>query len=263
MEIPKAFRHEAALASHAGVVTKIEKAPQGGHFIWIGSEKVYADPELTVKVQPGQHVDPGDSLTDGIPHPMKIVEHKGLGAGRAHFVDALHKVYQNEGVNLDRRHLELLAKSEINHVRLTEADPEHPELLKGDVVNYNALRDAYAKDVVHLAPRDAIGRRLGGDVLHHTLGTPITNALVREFQDAGLREIPVAKRMPSVEFVMRPFAINPLLERDWMARLAHRYLKSTIGEAASTGEEADLHGTHPVPAYAYGAEMRHGPGGTY
>ena len=263
LEIPKAFRHEAALAEHTDVVTKIEKAPQGGHFIWVGTRKVYADPELDVTVHVGQHVDAGDALTDGVPHPAKIVEHKGIGAGRAYFVDALHRVYQNEGVNLDRRHLELLAKSEINHVKLTEADPEHPELLKGDVVNYNALREAYGRDPVHLPVSEALGRRLGADVLHHTVGTSITPSLVRELQDAGMRHIPVARRMPSVEFVMKPFTMNPLLDKDWMARLAHRYLKGTIQQAAHTGDDSDLHGTHPVPAYAYGAEMRHGAGGTY
>lgn len=263
LEIPKAFRHEAALATQAGVVTKIEKAPQGGHFVWVGSQKIYADPELDVTVKPGQHVEAGDALTDGVPHPARVVEHKGIGAGRAYFVDALHRVYQNEGVNLDRRHLELLAKSEINHVRLTEADPEHPELLKGDVVNYNALRDAYGRDAVRLRTDEAVGRRLGGEVLHHTVGTPVTPALARELREAGVHEVPVARRMPSVEFVMRPFTMNPLLDRDWMARLAHRYLKGSIQDAAHIGDESDLHGTHPVPAYAYGAEMRHGPGGTY
>ena len=148
-------------------------------------------------------------------------------------------------------------------MKLTEADPEHPELLKGDVVNYNALREAYGRDPVHLPVSEALGRRLGADVLHHTVGTSITPSLVRELQDAGMRHIPVARRMPSVEFVMKPFTMNPLLDKDWMARLAHRYLKGTIQQAAHTGDDSDLHGTHPVPAYAYGAEMRHGAGGTY
>jgi len=69
--------------------------------------------------------------------------------------------------------------------------------------------------------------------------------------------------MPKVEFVMKPFAMNPLLEKDWMARLGHRYLKTTLQEAAHFGETADIHGTHPVPAYAYGAEIQNGPSGRF
>jgi hypothetical protein len=73
----------------------------------------------------------------------------------------------------------------------------------------------------------------------------------------------VNKRLPQVEFVMKPFAMNPLLESDWMARLAHRYLKGSLQQAAQFGETSDIHGTHPIPAYAYGAELRNGPSGQY
>jgi hypothetical protein len=62
---------------------------------------------------------------------------------------------------------------------------------------------------------------------------------------------------------MKPFTMNPLLETDWMARLAHRYLKNTLQEAAQFGEVSDLHGTHPVPAYAFGAELHHGAAGAF
>ena len=263
LEIPKAFRHEAALAPVTGQVTAVERAPQGGHYIRVGTSKLYADPELELRVRVGDHVEAGDALTDGVPHPAKVVEHKGLGAGREYFVNALHKVYKDEGVNLDRRHLELLAKSEINHVRLGEVDPRHPELLKGDVVNYNTFRDAYATDAHPVPTERAVGMRLGKEVLHHTVGTPVTESLARELRARGVGEVHVARGMPAVEFVMKPFTMNPLLDKDWMARLAHRYLKSTLQDAAHTGDEADLHSTHPVPAWAFGAELHHGAGGNF
>jgi DNA-directed RNA polymerase subunit beta' len=263
LEIPQAFKHEAVLAPRDGVVTKIEKAPQGGHYLYLGDQKLYANPELTLKAYVGQHVEAGDALTDGVPHPAKVVAAKGIGAGRAYFVDALHKVYKDEGINLDRRHVELLAKSELNHVKFLEADPHHPEFLKGDVVNYNAFRDAYAKEVERVPVDHAVGLRLGAEVLHHTVGSPITPNLARELKGHGIKEVLVNKRLPQVEFIMRPFTMNPLLEPDWMARLSHRYLKGSIQQAAHFGEESDIHSTHPVPAYAYGAELRNGPSGTY
>ncbi len=73
----------------------------------------------------------------------------------------------------------------------------------------------------------------------------------------------MAKRMPRVEFVMKPFAMNPLLHPDWLGRMAHRYLKGSVLQGVHGGEESDLHGTHPVPGYAFGAELKHGPNGTY
>ena len=263
LDVPKAFKYEAMLAPVTGVVRKIEKAPQGGHYIFVDTKSIYASPDLNMKVVVGQGVEVGDALTDGVPHPAKVVAAKGLGAGRAYFVEAVHNLYKNEGVNLDRRHIELLAKSEINHVRLLEADSDHPELLKGDIINYNAFRDAYHKDATRVSVANAVGHRLGHEVLHHTVGTQITPALATSLKAHGVHDVAINKRIPQVEFVMKPFTMNPLLESDWMARLSHRYLKNTLQEAAQFGEVSDIHGTHPVPAYAYGAELHHGASGAF
>lgn len=263
LEIPKAFRHESVLAPIPGMITSVERAPQGGHYITIEKKKLYAAPELTVRVVKGDRVVAGDALTDGVPNPSKVVNYKGIGPGRAYFVDALHGVYKAEGINLDRRHVELLAKADLNHVRVLDHDPEHPELLRGDIVPYNTFRDAYAKDAVVLSVKDALGRRLGQEIFHFTVGTPITPAVQRELQARGVKEIKVMKKTPNVEFVMKPLAQNPMLHPDWMGRMAHRFLKGTLQQAAQTGETADIHSSHPVPAYVYGAEFRHGPNGSY
>jgi len=263
LEVPKSFQHEAVLAPEDGIVDRIEVAPQGGHYLTVGRHRLYAETELTPSVHVGQHVESGDVLTNGIPHPQKLVAAKGLGAGRQYLVDILHRIYQGEGVNMDKRHLELLAKSELNHVRMLDHDPEHPELLKGDIINYNAFREAYGKDSTRVPIHDAVGRSLGEDLFHHTVGTKMTSTLVKNLRDQGISEIQVLRRPPRVEFIMKPLAMNPMLGSDWMGRLAHRYLKGGISQAAHIGEEADIHGAHPVPGYAFGAEFRQGPGGTY
>lgn len=263
LEIPKIFKHEAVLATKAGSITAIEKAPQGGHYILIGKERLYVRPDIDVTVSVGQHVEEGDSLTTGVPHPAKLVGAKGIGAGRTYFVDALHRVYANEGIDLDKRHLELLAKSEMDHVRFGDSDPEHPEFMKGDMVSYNAFRDAYLKGAKEVPVDDAVGSRLGKEVLHHTVGTSVTPSLAADLKRHGIKSVFISRSMPKVEFVMKPFAMNPLLSPDWMARLSHRYLKGSIQQGVHFGEESDIHGTHPVPAYAHGASLRYGPGGTF
>lgn len=45
------------------------------------------------------------------------------------------------------------------------------------------------------------------------------------------------------------------MREDWMAKLQHQKLKQTILEAAATGGSTSLHGPHPVPGMAYGAEF--------
>jgi DNA-directed RNA polymerase subunit beta' len=47
-------------------------------------------------------------------------------------------------------------------------------------------------------------------------------------------------------------------QEDWLARLNFRRLKETVMEGAAKGWSTNLHGTHPVPAYAYGAEFGEG-----
>jgi DNA-directed RNA polymerase subunit beta' len=263
LEIPQAFAHEALLAPTDGVVEHVEVAPQGGHYVTVGKQKLYARPELTLRVKAGDRVEAGDSMTDGVPHPAKLAATKGIGAAREHLVNSLQRVYANEGVSMDRRHFELLAKSLLNHVRLADQDDRHPEFLRGEVVNYNAFRDAYAKDVERVPVQEAVGRLLGQEVFHYTFGTRVTPSLVKELTSRGVKEVLVGRKVPNVEHVMKPLATNPLLDTDWMALLAHRGLKGTISRAASEGLYSDIHGTHPVPGYAYGSELRRGLDGTY
>jgi DNA-directed RNA polymerase subunit beta' len=45
------------------------------------------------------------------------------------------------------------------------------------------------------------------------------------------------------------------LQEDWMAKLQHENLKSTLLDAAASGAVSHIHGAHPVPSIAYGAEF--------
>ena len=42
---------------------------------------------------------------------------------------------------------------------------------------------------------------------------------------------------------------------DWMARMNFQRLKETLREGATRGWSSALHGTHPTPGLAYGAEF--------
>jgi DNA-directed RNA polymerase subunit beta' len=55
----------------------------------------------------------------------------------------------------------------------------------------------------------------------------------------------------------------PMVSEDWMARLGTRDLAKTIREGAARGWTSDIHGTHPIPGYVYGAEFGLGTEGKY
>jgi hypothetical protein len=48
-----------------------------------------------------------------------------------------------------------------------------------------------------------------------------------------------------------------------MARLGGRELRKSILEGAAYGEKSNVHGAHPIPAYAHGTEFGRGPRGQY
>jgi DNA-directed RNA polymerase subunit beta' len=50
---------------------------------------------------------------------------------------------------------------------------------------------------------------------------------------------------------------------DWLARLNHEGLKSTVIEGAQQGWSSNIHGSHPIPGIAYGAEFGLGEDGNY
>jgi DNA-directed RNA polymerase subunit beta' len=263
IDIPQSFFNRATLASQDGEVSRVEAAPQGGHYVHVNRLSHYVPPSLKVTVKSGARVEAGDRLSTGIPKPDEVVRHKGLGAGRKYFVDSLYDVYSDSGVNLDRRHLELLAKTDLNYVRVMDEDNEALGMLKGETIDYNRFRRALAEQSEVKNIKDAVGDTLGNNVLHHTAGTRLSPAVVKELVRQGVTKVPVAPRVPRHEMVMKPIAQTPLMNPDVMARLAHRRLKQSLIEGAAFGERSDLHSTHPIPAFVFGAEFGEGPNGRY
>ncbi len=263
IEVPQSFFNKATLAEHAGQITKIVSAPHGGHYVHVGNLEHYVSPHLDLRVHLGQTVEAGDVLSDGVPKPDELVAHKGLGVGRQYLVEALHRLYKKQGVDLDKRHLELLAKADLNHVRVIEHADEHPELLRGDIVSYNTYKAAISQNLTSMPIEKALGMVLGKEVLHFTAGTPLTASILQTLKLNNVKTVDVSTTAPKVEFLMKPMTRNPLLNPDWMARMSHRYLKDTIMKGAHFGDASDFHGVHPVPAYAHGAEFGAGKDGRY
>lgn len=261
LDVPQNFANKAGVAPEDGVIDRIEKAPQGGYFIHIGENQMYTAPGFDPIVKENQQVLAGDVITKGIANPADIVRHKGLGAGRQYLVDQIQSLYKNQGVNIDRRHLELLTKAHLNRVRV-DHDPEG-RFFPGEPVEYNKLLGQLQEEA-HDVPLDkAAGKVLGGNSLHFTAGTRITPDVIDALKSAKVKAVPIMPNMPQLTPIMRPIVRNPLLNPDWIARLGHRYLTESLLQGAHFGEKSDIHGQHPIPAIAYGAEFGKGQGGNY
>jgi hypothetical protein len=232
----------------------------------MGETKQHIAQGLKPLVKAGDKVHAGDVLSEGVPRPDEVVKHKGLGAGRDYVVDKLSGIYKDNGINVDRRHFEVLAKSTLNYLTIEDIDDEDSAnhgLVRGDVIDYNRFRNVISNSVDELPLKQAEGRHLGEGVLHHLAGTQLTAPMVKELQRAGIRRVKVTMKAPVVSPVMAPATRNPLLNPDWMVRLGHRYLKQSILEGAQKGQTSDLHSTHPVPGIIFSSEFGEGSAGRY
>lgn len=262
LEIPTSFLHKAVLADRDGKVGGVEPAPQGGAYVTVEGLRHYVPPDQRVTVAIGQPLFAGDTLSDGVPRPDEVVRHKGLGEGRRYLVDALHDVYRRAGADVDKRHLETLARSVLSHVQIIDPGPDDA-FMKGDVIDYNRFRAALTASYKRVDLAGAAGETLAQDVFHFTAGTRVTPDIVSMLARRGVHEVNVADNAPMAAPLMRPASRTPLLNPDWMARLGHRYLKDSLLAGAHRGDHADVHGYSPVPAYAAGTEFGQGPEGRY
>ncbi len=265
MESPASFKNKATLSPVNGSVKSIQAAPQGGFYITVNAEKLYALPGLKPIVKVGDIVHAGDAVSDGVPKPDEVVKYKGLGAGREYMVQKLSQIYKDNGINTDRRHFEVLAKSALNHVRIEHVDDEDDDhgLVRGDVVSYNTFRNVAAQRAEVTAVDKAVGKHLAEGALYHLVGTQITEPMVQEFKKAGIKQVKTALKAPLMSPVLAAATQNPLLNPDWMVRLGHRYLKKSIMEGAQKGQKSDVHGAHPLPGLVFSAEFGEGESGRY
>jgi DNA-directed RNA polymerase subunit beta' len=68
--------------------------------------------------------------------------------------------------------------------------------------------------------------------------------------------MPKGQKHITHEPVLKGIDMLPLsVQEDWMAKLQHTHLRDTIMEAAAVRGVSSLHGPHPIPAAAYGAEF--------
>jgi hypothetical protein len=152
----------------------------------------------------------------------------------------------------------------MNHVEITDVgeNTDHG-FIKGDIVDYNRFNAAMANQRKQVSINDAIGETLAGNVLHFTAGTRITPSMRDTLKARNINSVNIATTAPSMVPVVRAASRTPLLNPDWMSRLAHRYLKESLLTGAHRGDVSDLHGMSPIPAYAAGTTFGQGEGGRY
>jgi len=251
---PEFFQESGPLSPVDGRVRAVEDAPQGGKFIFVGDERVYTHPSNEVTVKPGDKVEQGDDLTDGVPHPRELVKYLGVGEARRVMLKHVSEAMKDSGINVNRRNLEPIVAGLMNHVRITDPDGMGDHIVD-DIVPYNTLLSSYKPRASSslMAPKLAAGKYLEEPVLHYTPGTRMTKRMIRSLEKHGVQDIHVNDEPldfePHFERLMTATSHDP----DWQTRLGGFYTQRSFMKALYQGATSDPRGTSYIPALAQGS----------
>ena len=257
-KVPKSYPDKATLADVDGEVTEIKDAPQGGKYVMIDDgtsvKEHYVPTGYDVLAKPGDKVEAGDQLSDGVINPAELVGYKGIGEARRYWAKRFTQGIRDSGMKGNRRNAEVLAKTLINNVELEEEDPAG---LPGDVTTYNKWAFSFKPrpDTKVLKPDAAKGMYLEQPVLHYTIGTRITPSVIKTLAKFGQQKIFANANKPSVVPFMQRVEDSNAARDDWVARLGTTYLKDRLVEDAQRGSVSHLHTTEPNPSLAKGVEF--------
>jgi DNA-directed RNA polymerase subunit beta' len=257
-KVPKSYPDKATLADIDGEVTEIKDAPQGGKYVMIddgsGPKEHYVPTGYDVLVKPGDKLEAGDQLSDGVINPAELVKYKGIGEARRYWAQRFTQGIRDSGMKGNRRNAEVLAKTLINNVELEEEDAAG---LPGDITTYNKWAFSFKPrpDTKVLKPDAAKGMFLEQPVLHYTIGTRITPSVIKTLSKFGQKSIFANPNRPAVTPFMQRVEDSNATRDDWVARLGTTYLKDRLVEDAQRGSVSHLHTTEPNPSLAKGVEF--------
>lgn len=286
VESPKIYPNLQVLCEIYGVVHRLIRAPQGGWIVTIRETRkvperyiVNARPvprqknyytyhippqrKLLDEVKLRAEVYPSMPLSDGNTSLRDVARLQSLGVARSQATEGMYQIYKKTGVHMDRRHLELLSRNMLNQVKI-EKSPKAFPFRRGEIVEYNKLNSEI--DKLHGSKvniDDAEGMTLTENVHSETVGTLLTDLVIKKLKSEGVKQVKVSGDVEtSAVFTPMTRSLNNQTGK-WLSKLNHRYIKGALVDAASTGDSESIHGYSPIPAYSYGAEFGYGKDGKY
>ena len=110
-----------------------------------------------LRVREGDELKAGDQITEGSKNPAEVLAINGPQGVFEYIIQEVQKVYRNQGVDINDKHIELIARQMLKKVRVE--DNGDTELLAGSLVDMYDFEDANIK-VEEQGLRPATGKRL-------------------------------------------------------------------------------------------------------
>ncbi len=125
-------------AQHAGRV-RIEPSTTGNQARIIISYEARQDAEYEIPsnarllVKDGEHVAPGQPITEGSLNPHRILKIQGRDASHMYLLSEVQKVYRSQGQNINDKHFEVIIRKMLSKIQVTR--PGDTAYLPGDLVD--------------------------------------------------------------------------------------------------------------------------------
>ena len=97
----------------------------------------------TLRVQPGSIVQAGEELTEGALNPHDVLRVRGVSAVHAYLIQEVQKVYRQQGVDINDKHIEVVVRQMMRKVKVEDAGDT--SLLVGSMVDKGEFREQNAE----------------------------------------------------------------------------------------------------------------------
>ena len=175
-----------------------------------------------LKVRDGDEIEAGDAITEGSINPSEILAIKGPEGVFKYLTSEVQKVYRNQGVDINDKHIEVIGRQMLKRVKIE--DPGDTKLFAGSLMDRNELEEINAK-MREEGKREATGSRVLLGITKASLATEsflsaasfqettrvLTEAAIKGKRDSliGLKEnvilgklIPAGTGMPNYKNVI-------------------------------------------------------------
>ncbi len=120
--------------------------------------RVYAIPYGSqLNVKDGDYVEAGDLITDGSVNPHDIMKVKGVRGVQNYIIGEVIKVYKNNGVEINDKHIEIITRQMMRKIRVD--DPGDTDLMTGTLVDMFDFSEANRK-AAEAGTTEATGKRV-------------------------------------------------------------------------------------------------------
>jgi len=108
-----------------------------------GDTRTYAVPHTGLLVSDGEVIEKGRQLQDGALNPHDVLRIRGASAVHNYLIQEVLKVYRQQGVDINDKHIEVIVRQMMRKVRVEEAGDTR--LLSGAMTDILEVEDANAE----------------------------------------------------------------------------------------------------------------------